>query len=179
MKRIGRTSTAFCASLAILICGTTRTRAIAQEPTVRAEKFLEPDLESAKGNYISREKTGALEALYQGTASIPHGTKVLASRPPCQGTGGATTFNWSSCGIVTVNLPANAKIDSVAAYARNGGTTAWYPCYSPAQDCAVGWATFVDNYQVNDTPTGRQVQWVFSNWSHMLGRDALIVVIAH
>jgi hypothetical protein len=178
MKGIVRTSV-LCASLAVLICVAIRTQANAQEPGTRPEKFLDPDLASAKGNYVSKVESGALEGISQGTASIPHGIRVGQSRPPCQNTDSATPSNYSSCGLVTVLIPPHVTVDRVDAYARNGGTFDWYPCYSPAQDCAVGWARFVDNYQEINNPNGHQVIWVFSNWSHMLGRDALVVVHWH
>ena len=151
----------------------------AQDEAKQPAKFTDPDSPATKGTYKSKLTGGALESVTFATANVAHGRYVYTSRPPCQNTDGATATNWSSCSLVVAHLPANATVDGVAGFAREVGQTNYSPCYSPAQDCAIGWSTFVDNYQVNNTANEVLVMWTISNWSDNRDRQALIVVNSH
>jgi hypothetical protein len=179
MDRLNRLLTLTVALIVVGSSLSAHLKALAQGESKYPPKFSDPDSPDTRGKYSPKIKGASVESVVYGYANVAHGTYVQSSRPPCQGTDSWGNHNWSSCGLVVAHLPVNATVDNVQAYAREVGQAGYSVCYSPAQDCAIGWSTFVDNYQVNNTGSEILVQWTFSNWSHNRDRQAMIAVSYH
>jgi hypothetical protein len=142
-------------------------------------KFEEPDDPKTKGQYTPKTDAASVENVSYGSGSVPHGIYVHTNRPACQGTPGSSSNEYSVCTTVNVYIPLTGHVDAVAGFARETGSTAWSPCYSPQQDCAIGWSTFDPGYQIYTTPSNTVVAWTFKNWSHNRARDAMVAVSWH
>jgi hypothetical protein len=150
----------------------------AQESSQTQEKFEDQDSPETKGTYKPKFPN-ATENISYGSASVPHGIYVHTNRPPCQGTPGSASNNYSVCALVNVYIPLTGHVDSVSGYARETGANAYSICNSPQQDCAIGWSTYDPGYLVSTTPTNTVISWTFKNWSHNRGRDAMVAVNWH
>jgi len=114
----------------------------------------------------------------ESTAVISHGMYVMTSNPGCRGASGVSSNDWSSCGVVTVQIPLTARIVSVTGSARERGAADWKQCVQrDNKDCDVGWARFDGNYSVQTVGGFQTISWTFKNWSHNRDREARVVVV--